>query len=287
MSEPDHGPHRASRGAQGKRRSAPRWKRLLIHLRHEQRPAAAPQHVDGVGDKTEERGKLVVVRTLPLSNRIVRARDGRRQVARAEPVMGGAQHARLARVAHPHVPGRDDVDRQAVDAGVEPQRGLRPGTAHHADEPVRDLVPRFQNGKVRRAGVEEHHDRGLALRLPLAEQELIAPRPEPLDVSHGQVRDLDRVAAHLAERDAEVGLFPGPADRVPRHPAAESMLGLVVRRVDEPIPGRGESEVLGHRAHVAVRVELVVDVRTLEGHDRAASLLGEKNARAARARRGR
>ena len=61
----------------------------------------------------------------------------------AEPVAGGPQDARLARVADAHVPRRDHVERECVGRGVE-SSGL-PGAraAHHPDQAVGRRVSEF------------------------------------------------------------------------------------------------------------------------------------------------
>ena len=90
-------------------------------------------------------------------------------------------------VAHAHVARDDDVGGEAVNGCVEAEWALGFGHPITTDEAVGHFAPRFKNGKVRRACVEQHHHGGLALRLPLAEQELIASRAEPLDVPDRQI----------------------------------------------------------------------------------------------------
>src|SRR5262245_11825878 len=49
------------------------WKRLLIHLGHEQEAAAAAELVNRIGKKTQQCGELGVVRTAPAAHRRVGA----------------------------------------------------------------------------------------------------------------------------------------------------------------------------------------------------------------------
>ncbi len=118
-----------------------------------------------------------------------------------------------------------------------------------------------------REGVQEHHDRRLALGLPLREEVLVAPAADPLDVADAEISQLDGVAPHLAEGDAEIGLLPGPADRPLRQAAPVGVGDLLRRQVDQAVARRLQAEVARHLGDAAVGVEPVVDVGGLDDRD--------------------
>ena len=131
------------------------------------------------------------------------------------------------------------------------------------------------------------HQRGVAVGLAVAEEVLVAAPAEALDVRHGQVGHLDGVAAHLAERDAEIGLLPGAADGVLTHPPHERVRRLLVGDVDDAERRVLDPEVARDLVDAPVPVEAVVEVRRLDHGDVAHAELGEPAAELARAAPGR
>ena len=89
-----------------------------------------------------------------------------------------------------------------------------------------------------------------------------------------QVGHLDRVAAHLAEGDAEVGLLPGPPHRPLRQAAPIGVRDLFGGEVDQAVARRSEPHVAGDVLDAPAVVEAVIDVGGLDdGHVGASELV--------------
>ena len=99
------------------------------------------------------------------------------------------------------------ISEKARDMATIP--GLNPFWAHaywalalaaadHADEPVGEILVGIEQGKVGWEVVENHQDRGLAVRLALEEQELVASTPEALEVAEPKIDVIGGMGAHLA-----------------------------------------------------------------------------------------
>src|SRR6266850_8397358 len=118
--QPQQTPEAAAQNPSSKR-LAPEWrKRLLVHLRNKQRATPASENVDRIGEETQESGKFRIVRPAPLAQRLVRTQDLNAAAGIAKPVTGRAQNDATIRLAHAHVPGRHQIERQRILAGINP-----------------------------------------------------------------------------------------------------------------------------------------------------------------------
>src|SRR6266436_4764178 len=126
-------PEPATQNSASKRLALEWRKRLLVHLRNKQRAAPASENVDRIGEETQESGEFRIVRPAPLAQRLVRADDLNAGAGIAKPVAGRAQNDAAIRLAHAHVPGRHQIQRQRIFAGIKPFWRLWTRTSHDPD----------------------------------------------------------------------------------------------------------------------------------------------------------
>ena len=160
--------------------------------------AAAPD-IDRHCDDTQEGRNVIVIRPSPGGQWFVHADDFNPARRIAEPVAGRPQNARLSRVADAHVTRRHLVKCKRIGRGVKPERRFRSRATHDADQTVRRRLECIQQGKIRRKRIQQHHDGRLSFSLSLRKEVLVTPRSNPLHIGDAQIRQLDRVAPHLAE----------------------------------------------------------------------------------------
>src|SRR5271169_510274 len=267
---------RPAQNALGERYALERRKRPLIHFRNKQRAAPAPENVHRVRHKTQHRRKLCFVWSPPTLQLLIRADNFGALPRITEPVASRAQNVCLLRFVDSHVPRRHQIHGQRIFARVHPSRRLRPRTAHHSHKSIGSLVIRIQQNKIRRKPVQQHHQRRLAVRLPLHKKKFIATSSHPLQIANREIRHLNRMAAHFPKRNPEVRLFPASRNRVLCHPAEIRMWYLVAGGIDNRQPAFLHSKISPHFRDASVLEKLIVDIRGFDDYCILAAKLAQE-----------